>query len=171
MRVLEEQPCGLITAFDRVLICVWSPIPSDVPAVTRLLQASQREAERQGKIAFIVALQHDAPMPSEPVRKTIQDGMRKMDPMVICGATIIDKAGFRGSALRAVLSTMQLISQPKHPEKVFASAAEGVVFVRAEIQRAGVQPPSVRDLVDTYEATKERAKLLGAARSTNEGRP
>ena len=167
MRVLEEQPCGLITAFDRVIFAAWSAVPSNDAMAARMLDASHREAERQGKVALLVALSHGAPMPSDTVRNTIQVEMRKLDPFLICGATVIDKAGFRASALRAVVSTMQLISRPKHPEKVFASAAEAVHFIRAELQLAGVEPPLSTDLLLSYQSIVEKAQTLGTASTTS----
>ncbi len=167
MRVLEEQPCGLITAFDRIVVAAWTAIPIDELMAASLLRAGQREAERQGKIAILVVLPPDSPMPTDAVRKRIQEDMRRMDPFVVCGATVIDKAGFRGSALRAVVSTMQLIARPTHPEKVFASAEEAVHFIRGELQRAGFDPPLPLDVLTWYRAIVDRARALGTGTQTS----
>ena len=161
MRVLEEQPCCLLTAFDRVIVTAWSPKPSDEAAVSTLLDALLLEARRQGKVALLVALQYDSPLPSEGVRRKVQRELRKVDPFVICGATVIDKAGFRGSTFRAVVSGMQRLSRPKHPEQVFAQPEQGVEFIRTQLSLAGFAPPDASDLLNHYRATTERACALG----------
>ena len=154
MRVLEEQPCCLLTAFDRVIVTAWSPKPSDEAAISTLLDALLLEARRQGKVALLVALQYDSPLPSEGVRRKVQRELRKVDPFVICGATVIDKAGFRASTFRAVVAGMQRLSRPKHPE-------QGVEFIRTQLSLAGFAPPEAADLLNHYRATTERACALG----------
>jgi hypothetical protein len=161
MRILEEQPCCLLTVFDRVIVTAWSPIPSDEDAVAKLLNALLLEAQRQGKVALLVALLYDSPLPSEAVRRQVEAGLRKVDPFVICGATVIDKAGFRASALRAVVAAMQRISLPKHPERVFAQPEQGVEFIRMQLSDAGFAQPAAADLLHHYRAAVERASQLG----------
>jgi hypothetical protein len=112
------------------------------------------QARGLGRCATIVVIHPDTPLPSAEVRGAVQVEMRKLDPFVVCGATVLGRDDLTGTALRAVASTLQLLNRPTHPERIVGTGQEAVAFVHgllAKHGKPGEGAPSQDELLVAYE--------------------
>ncbi|MBK8255788.1 MAG: hypothetical protein IPK82_24370 [Polyangiaceae bacterium] len=115
------------------------PVADDVRACA---QAMLQKAKSLGKCALIVVVSPLMPLPDHDARAVIQAEVQKLDPYVICGATVISDPGLAGSAKRAVVSTMQLITRPRHREKIVGTSMDAGRFVASELLRVDPSSPT-----------------------------
>lgn len=150
-RVLVARPPLVIAADGPVVFVLWTGVAPEVADVRASLPALLDHVRRSKTGAGLVVGMHPStPVPSKEVREAIQTEMAKLDPLLLCVATVVSKEGFAGSAMRAMLSTLQLLVRPKHPVKVFATAFEAASFVSLELRRAGIEV-SAREIQDAHE--------------------
>ena len=149
---LLARPSIVIGALDRVVFGLWLPVPSKIDDAREAVRASVDYLKSSAKqdAGFIVAIHAKTAMPDEDLRAMIQREMPRLDPHVCCGATILARDGFAGAAVRAILSTMQLVTRPSHPEKVVASGDEAARYVAGERAKRGASSPSERAIADAF---------------------
>ena len=138
----------MVTAFaGNVLLAVWTGSPPRAEDVRTCGAAMLQRAKALGRCALLVRIAPSMALPDEATRESIQVTVRKLDPYLVCGATVIPQEGIAGTAMRAVVSTLQLLSRPKHPEKIFATSKQAAVFLCGELERKGVPSLPVETLV------------------------
>lgn len=145
-QVLLVRPSLLVGAAGPIVVGVWravAPRAEDVRAVV----VPMLQHVKSRKQAAIMAVTHPTvPSPDTETRRAIVHEMRKLDPHLLCGATVVTRDGFAGTALRAVVSTLQLLAAPKHPEKVFATTAEAARFVHGVLAKHLADAPSAAEI-------------------------
>lgn len=134
--------CMLVSAWRGV-----TPRAEDMRACSAVLL---QRAKALGRCGLLVVIHPDMPLPDDQVRQTILEEVRKLDPYILCGATIISRGGLAGTALRAVVSTLQLLTRTKHPERIFAAIPEAARFLHSELSSKVEQSPSVEEIVAAY---------------------
>lgn len=125
-----------------VIVAVWTGKPPLSEDVRACAQAMLQKAKAMGKCALIVVVSPLMPLPDHDTRVVIQTEVQKLDPYLICGATIISDPGLAGAAKRAVVSTMQLITRPRHREKIVGTSMDAGRFVSAELLRVDPSSPT-----------------------------
>jgi hypothetical protein len=101
-----------------------------------------------------------SPMQPDDVRDLLQRELRELDPQTICSAAVITRDGFFGSALRAAVGTMQLLSRVTHPTKTFQRVDEAVRWVRAQHEQQSRPAPGEATLLEALR--KQDAAAVGA---------
>lgn len=155
-RLLARRPSLVVGAVGPVLLVAWTGVAPREDDVLACLPPLLREA-RAARCGMIVAIHPGMPLPSDAVRKLIQEEVRKLDPLLVAGATVIERGGFGGAAARAVASTMQLVSRPSHPEKIVSSGVEAARFVTTELEKHGAATVAADTIARSYEAITREA--------------
>lgn len=154
---LSTHPGMVVGTIRNILVFVWkgtAPRVADVQAASAVLVARARQL---GKCGLLAVVHPDQPVPDDAVRRAVRDEVRKLDPHVVCGATVITKDGLAGAAMRAVTSTLQLLARPSHPERIASSAREAAAFLVEEMTRAGEKVPPAEVIVEGYEKLTREA--------------
>lgn len=154
---LSTHPSMVVGTVQNVLVVVWratAPRVADLQAGSAILL---QRAKQLGRCALLVVTHPDQSIPDDAVRRTVRDTVKKLDPHLVCGATVITKEGLAGTATRAVTSTLQLLTRPSHPEKIVASSREAASFLVAELTRAGEKAPTADMVLEACD------KLTGEA--------
>jgi hypothetical protein len=165
LRLLALRPSIALGVIGNIVLGSWTRVCATVDDVQIAVAAARAEAEAQQRIGHVIVVHADTPLPDEKVRAAIQREMQRLDPRIVCGATVITREGFAGSAMRAVSSTLQLLSRPTHPEKIVATAREGIEFVRAGLARERLGAPTLDEAIAAYEEIARVAADGRASRS------
>lgn len=150
-RMIVTRPSLSIFYAEPVLYGVWArsaPRPEDVSAC---MSSAFQQAKAAKRCALIVAIHPDMPLPDASVRDVVTAEMKRLDPYIVCGATVLGREGFLGTAMRAMTSTLQLLSRPSHPEKIVGSGREAAAFVHGILAKQGGSAPSFDTIVAGYE--------------------
>lgn len=156
LRSLVRTESLVLAVLDSVLFGVFTGAEVQKAHVEEGIGALLEEARKIGKAGMLVA-HATTPLPKDDVRDAVQRNMARLDPYLCCGATVIAKEGFAGSAIRAVVSTLQILSRPTHPERTFANPEEAASFLVDQMARHHKNPPSASVIVATYEELTSRA--------------
>ncbi len=155
-RLIVTRPSLSVFFAEPVLLGVWAgkaPRPEDVSAC---MASAFQQAKAAKRCAMIVAIHPDMPLPDSKVREVVQAEMKKLDPYLICGATVLGHGGLLGTAMRAVTSTLQLLTRPSHPERIVGSGREAAAFVHSVLVKQGGSAPAMEEILTTYEqATRQ----------------
>lgn len=157
LRVLVSRPSILVVTADPVIYSVWTGAVIRTEDATAALATAVAHARAQRQCGMVVAMHPDMPLPDADIREVLQLEMRKMDPYIVGGATVLTRDGLRGTAMRAVISTMQLLSRPTHPEKIVSSPKEAAVFLQKTLSQKLSRSPTVEEIVSNYEEATKRA--------------
>ena len=157
LRVLVSRPSILVAAADPVIFGVWTGETARAEDVNAGLAAAVTHARALRQCVLLVAMHPDMPLPDTAQREIIQLEMRKMDPYLVGGATVLTRDGLRGTAIRAVISTVQLLSRPTHPEKIVATPREAAIFLQKAMSAKLDKPPSTEEILSAYEEATRRA--------------
>lgn len=159
-QVLISRPSMVVGALETVLFAVWTGISARAEDVRACNAVTLQRARALKRCALVVAIHPSMPLPGEDVRSIIQEEARKLDPYLVCGVTVITSEGLVGTAMRALVSTLQLLSRPRHPEKVMASGALAVAYVHRELAREHPGAPTEAALAQAYDAiTRDTWKI------------
>lgn len=140
-----EDEAHKIAWFGNVELILSREAPS--PAVMRRiiaeLEALAHDCEcRTGALLIIDST---CKPPSEEARTYIRKELARSS--MVAAAQVVEGSGFRGAAMRAVLSVIQLASRPPYPMQIFSRVEDAASWLCPEVeQRAGVAPV-MRDLV------------------------
>lgn len=163
VRILTSRPSLVLAAADPLLFGLWTSQQARPADVTAVLSAAVSHARTLKHCAIVVATHPETPLPDAAVRETIQTEMRKLDPYLVCGATVLTRDGFIGTAMRAVVSTLQLLSRPTHPEKIFGTSREAAAFLHGVLVQRMSSAPSTADIVAAYDEATRKAWGKAAA--------
>ncbi|MFO0589767.1 MAG: hypothetical protein U0441_19665 [Polyangiaceae bacterium] len=153
-----SRPSLFVAAADPVIYAAWTGTTPRLEDASLALATAVAHARAQRQCGLFVVLHPDMPLPDAAIRDVIQLEMRKMDPYVLAGATVLTRDGFRGTAMRAIVSTAQLLSRPTHPEKIVSTPKEAAAFLQKTMsQKLDRSSPSLEEILAGYEETIKRA--------------
>lgn len=155
-RVLVTRPSLVLAVADSVLFAVWTKVAGRPEDLLACLPLALQQAKALKQCGLVVALHPEQPLPDGPFRDVIKTEMRKLDPYLLCGATVLLRGGLLGTAMRAVVSTLQLLSRTTHPERIVASGAEAARFVHDVLVRQLDKAPSEKAIAEGYEELTKR---------------
>lgn len=150
-RTIASRPSLTVFLAEPILFGVWSAVASRQEDLVACMASALPQAKALKRCALIVAFHRSTPLPGADVRAVVQAEMKKMDPYLVCGATVLSQEGLAGTAMRAVTSTLQLLSRPTHPEKIVASGKEAAVFVHGVLAKLHPPAPSIEEILAAYE--------------------
>ncbi len=131
--------------------------------VSELENLSKASGQRTGALLIVSS---DCSPPSDEARKYIRQGLAGSS--MVAAAQVVEGTGFRGAAMRAVLSLLQLAARPSYPMGVFSSIEEGATWLAGEVRKRAGTAPEATALAHAArtirETLNERATLQVAAR-------
>lgn len=89
----------------------------------RLIESHGRSTGK-GKLLEITYLDPDAPMPSAEVREALDAMVPRVSPYYGSVAAIYEGEGFKSAMVRGLLTSFQLLSRAKYPQKTFGDLTE-----------------------------------------------
>ncbi|MFO0552320.1 MAG: serine/threonine-protein kinase [Polyangiaceae bacterium] len=167
LQTIVDSPSVIVAKGGPVLYVVWKPTVLDVrhvseafDALIAILTADRRRPDDtplEPRWALLVCISKGAQLPDERVRKVIQSRIRHLDDNLVCGATIVEEPGLSGVAQRAVVSTLQLLSRPRHPEKTVARITDAAEFIVGQWRRARREELSTSEVLACFGELRSRA--------------
>lgn len=152
MKPLVTSPSMHIAAAPPLLLHAWTGVAPSIAEV-KAAMAKQVEAVkgfRQQRAALVVLIHPSTPLPSEDLRETLKAEMQKLLPHLLLGVTLIPSAGFRAAAMRAVVTTLQLVVRPGHKEKVVAGPDEAAAFLCRELDDPELSITSLQTTITQF---------------------
>ncbi|MEZ4309743.1 MAG: hypothetical protein R3F14_17035 [Polyangiaceae bacterium] len=150
-QVHSARPSLVIASHGPVLFGVWTGIEPRADDLRHGTAILLQRARARGGAALIVGLPPGMPLPNPEIRTILIAELSKLGAHTHCGATVIPGEGFARSALRAAVSTLQLLVRVRHPEKIFSTAKEAAQFVHTHLVRLQKEAPPADDLASTFE--------------------
>ena len=114
---------------------------------------------RTGTGALLV-IRSDVQPPTEEARDYIKTELARSS--MRAAAQVVEGTGFRGAAMRAVLTTLQMLARPPYPMKVFDRAEPASHWLVDELRRAVGDAPMGSDLAREVNTLRQRFLHGGA---------
>lgn len=103
-----------------------------------------------GGTGALLVVNSDCPPPDEAARNVIRAELARTS--MLAAAQVVEGTGFRGAAMRAVLSVLQLALRPPFPMQITGNLNEGASWLCKELAaRAGRAP----DATSVIQAVRE----------------
>jgi hypothetical protein len=149
--MFEDLEFIRLVGVDNVLVFRWGNSVATVPQVAALLHATRSHVQKLDRFSMLVRIPDDCPMQTEAARDLLQRETRAMDARMVCSATVITREGFIGSALRAAVNTMQILSRVTHPMRTFQRSDEAVRWIRGQHARHAQPAPTEAALLEALD--------------------
>jgi hypothetical protein len=113
-----------IMSMGNLCVAVWMTDPS-VEAVNAISDVYRDLYERypDGFVVCVI-VENAVPLPEEPVRKAISGAMKGVQSRVIGMCGVQEATGFRGAALRSVITALVMMSRVPYKTATVATVAE-----------------------------------------------
>lgn len=132
------------------------PTVAGVQALGRGLEAHGRKMGASSLFEITLIDEHSV-MPEADVRSALEAMVPKVSPYYACAVAVYEGAGFRAAMIRGILTSFQLISRHKYPQKVFASIDECAGFVAPLAKTTKKVDVDVAEAVAAIRAVREQA--------------
>jgi len=104
----------------------------------------------------LLIINSDCAPPSEEARRYIKAELARSS--MVAAAQVVEGTGFRGAAMRAVLSMLQLASRAPYPMAVFSEVPEAATWLTAELKKRAGRAPEAADVVTAARDCLSRLK-------------
>jgi hypothetical protein len=157
--VLELTPVFTFGTYRNVTIAIWRSTPT-VVALQRIDVHLTRFIRNHKKFGSIVVLEPtNFSPPDQKAREEHASLTKKYEEMSIGVAMIIDGRTVKETIYRFVLSTTQLLSSPRVPERVFSSVPAATAWV-ATLDHA-IDPTDLRNAVKEIRTVENARAHVG----------
>jgi hypothetical protein len=92
----------------------------------------------------LLVIKSDVAPPSEEARTYIRQGLSKSS--MLAAAQVVEGTGFRGAAMRSVLSMIQLAIRPPYAMKIFDNVRSGSMWLATELEKRAGRAPNGLEL-------------------------
>jgi len=100
-------------------------------------------------LPVMVIIEDHAESPDADGRRAFADGINRSAPQMECLAQVILSTGLKGSAFRAICSTIYLLTRYPTQIKVFGTVGEGAAWIRAISEACSVSPQVLLDFIES----------------------
>ena len=127
--VFEVSTAVTVTAHRNVSILIWRDSPT-VASLLRIDDYTGRIFEEHGSVSAIVVVDAPSPRPPDQASRAEHARLTKKYEANSAGlAMIIDGHSAKHSMLRFVLTTLQLMSSPRVPQRICQSTNEAATWL------------------------------------------
>lgn len=117
---------------------ILSAVAPTMPAMAEMAeQLDNLGSKCPGGIGCLLIIRSDVSPPAEDVRRFIAIKLER-SPM-LAAAQVVLGTGFRGAAMRSMLSVLQLAIRPKFAMKIFGDVAQGSAWLTNALGERGAQ--------------------------------
>jgi len=120
-----------------------APSSAIMRTIIRELEALSKDCG--GGTGALLVINSDCKPPSEEARTYIRMELAKSS--MVAAAQVVEGTGFRGAAMRAVLSVLQLASRARYPMEIFSGVEEGAHWLSGELRTRLGRSPDASALV------------------------
>lgn len=179
--MLSDPP--IVTYADEAsLVATWRSVvfpimgfrpstPVGAMAQARAIESHGRAIGR-GKLLEVSIIDSQMGIPDSEVRNAIDGMVPVIAPYYAAVAAIFDGDGFRAAVIRSVISSFQLLSRAKYPQRVFSNVAECGAWLESYGVESGTRLYNRTELIDAISSVRseaERRGILNASASTLAG--
>jgi hypothetical protein len=137
VRHVDSEQCLAWCGNVQILLSLQPPSSEFMRTIISELDALGKQC-RLGT-GHLLVIRSDVPPPSEEVRAYIKRELSRSS--MLAAAQVVEGTGFRGAAMRSVLTMIQLAIRPRYAMKIFDNVRAGSVWLSEELeQRAGAAP-------------------------------
>jgi hypothetical protein len=137
VRHVDPDQCLAWCGNVQILLSLQPPSSEFMRTIISELDALGKEC-RLGT-GHLLVIRSDVPPPSEEVRAYIKRELSRSS--MLAAAQVVEGTGFRGAAMRSVLTMIQLTIRPRYSMKIFDNVKTGATWLSEELEhRAGAAP-------------------------------
>jgi len=134
-----------IAWFGNVQLILSSEAPTSAVMRTIIRELEALSKDCGGGTGALLVINSDCKPPSEEARTYIRTELANSS--MVAAAQVVEGTGFRGAAMRAVLSVLQLASRTRYPMEIFSSVEEGSRWLCSELRTRLGRAPEYSALV------------------------
>lgn len=138
-KLLSINEALLVGSFGNICVVIWRSPPT-IAAVERVsLEYSRMKSQFPSGFAPVIIVEDGVGLPDEAARKGLADLMDMYGRSMFCMAGVQEATGFRGAAIRSVLTAIDMLSQAPYPRRLFATVEQAAPWLT---QHCMAQPNS-----------------------------
>lgn len=147
-----------IRYFDREHCIAWhgsvqlilSTVPPTMPVMTEIVEQLEKlAAMSRGGTGCLLVIRSDVSPPAEDVRRFIRMKLEKSS--MLAAAQVVLGTGFRGAAMRSMLSLLQMAIRPSYAMRIFGDVRAGSQWLTEALLQQGSRASPAEDLITTAE--------------------
>ena len=152
----------VVLAYRDVTITVWHGTADDVAVHVMDQVAGTRIARFPNGVSGVHVVTHDAGMPTAGARSALAASARKWSSQTAAVAVVLEQAGFFGSAMRSVVTGIQMLSKAEFPMRTFATTREAAAWlIGPHTQRTGTNLDAAH-----FDAALQQSRIRKSATSS-----
>jgi hypothetical protein len=125
----SQDPACLVAVAGPYLIQISRSQPT-LMTLSTIRRALGDLSDRYDKCAYIVVMEPDSPMLMPPdVRNALHVLLKRYSPRFAGAAIVYEKTGFHATALRSLITAINVASRATHPNRVFSDLREGMSWL------------------------------------------
>jgi len=132
VRILRSEASHGIAVSGRTLIVLWQT-ETRCQAVVELAALLASHAAELGSLALLQVIGDHATSPDSATRAALAEMLKANETRIVASAVVFEAVGFRASLIRSIVIGISMLSRPKFPHTVFASANEGIAWLSAQL--------------------------------------
>jgi hypothetical protein len=156
-RIDDVRDVLSIVTCENVNALIWygAATPAAMASIHALMQ--QRAALWPQGQTIMHVITDTAGLPDAYARKAFVELLNTWSASIACISTVIERAGFKGSAMRSVVTGVHMLCGTPFPQAVHRSLSEAAIWlVRPHVERTGVKldPSELRAALQTFHVPK-----------------
>jgi hypothetical protein len=153
VRYFDGRHCIAWHGNVQIVLSTAAPSMQEMGEIADQLEALGREC--QGGTGCLLVIRSDVSPPEEDVRKFIRIKLERSS--MLATAQIVLGTGFRGAAMRAMLSVLQMAIRPKYAMRIFGDLRAGGEWLTEALEERAARALPADSLVKT---TQELVALV-----------
>lgn len=129
IEIYSKDPAFVIAVTGRYIVQIVRNQAS-MTMVSLIRRALEDLSDRHDKFGFVALIEPNAQLLLPPdIRHGINTLVKRYSPRFTGAAIIFEKPGFHATAVRSVVTAINVASRASHPNHVFADLREGVYWL------------------------------------------
>lgn len=157
-----DEACMMAT-WRSVVFPVMGHRPSTVVATMTQARSieSHGRAVGRGKLIEVSIVDREGGIPDAEVRAALDSMAPVVAPYYAAVACLFEGEGFRAAMIRGVISSFQLLSRAKYPQKVFSNPDECAAWLAPKAPEAGMRLRGTDELAEAIAFVRGEAIRRG----------
>jgi hypothetical protein len=147
-RYHDDAHCIAWVGNVQIILSKEAPTSAFMRTIIRELDALSKDCG--GGTGALLVINSDCKPPSEEARTYIRNELANSS--MVAAGQVVEGTGFRGAAMRAVLSVMQLAARTRYPMEIFSGVEEGAHWLSSELRTRLKRAPDAASLVAAVRA-------------------
>jgi hypothetical protein len=151
------RPGFVVAELEGVVVLWWRTDVSveGAAATDQIMEQLERRSARHFGFITVVDAQADLRVPG-PARTAVSRMIKRFEPSISAAAIVFEGDGFKATAVRSIVTAINLAARNKFPNRVFPLVAPAVRWVLESLEGPKTQPAI---LVDRIAALRSKMSL------------